>query len=100
MLIARAKWTICKATTMSKKRWEEACRRDEAIRDPLSRNPDGLKGRDVTNLAWELGAQPRPDRKTIAELQGRTMGAYYVRFETIAADILATNFESHLMQLI
>ena len=32
------------------KRWEEACRREEAIRDLLSRNPDGLKGRDVTDL--------------------------------------------------
>ena len=36
-------------------RWREACRREEAIRDLLSRNPDGLKGRDVTDLAWELG---------------------------------------------
>jgi putative transposase len=39
----------------AEKRWEEACRREEAIRDLLSRNPDGLKGRDVTDLAWELG---------------------------------------------
>ncbi len=73
------------------KRWEEACGRDEAIRDLLSRNPDGLKGRDVTDLAWESGAQPRLDRKIIAELQGRTMGAYHAHFETIAAGILAPN---------
>ena len=39
----------------AEKRWEEACRREEAIRDLLSRNPAGLKGRDVTDLAWELG---------------------------------------------
>ena len=39
----------------AEERWEEACRREEAIRDLLSRNPDGLKGRDVTDLAWELG---------------------------------------------
>jgi len=39
----------------AEKRWEEACRREEAIRDLLSRSPDGLKGRDVTDLAWELG---------------------------------------------
>ena len=32
-----------------------ACRREKAIRDLLSRNPDGLKGRDVADLAWELG---------------------------------------------
>jgi putative transposase len=40
----------------AEKRWEEACRREEAIRDLLSRSPDGLKGRDVTDLAWELGS--------------------------------------------
>jgi hypothetical protein len=36
---ARAKWTICKATTINdeQKRWEEARRRKEAIRDLLSR---------------------------------------------------------------
>ena len=39
----------------AEKRWEGACRREEAIRDLLSRNPDGLKGTDVTDLAWELG---------------------------------------------
>ena len=39
----------------AEKRWEEACRREEAIRDLLSRKPDGLKGGDVTDLAWELG---------------------------------------------
>ena len=39
----------------AEKRWEEACRREEAIRDLMGRNPDGLKGRDVTELAWELG---------------------------------------------
>ena len=38
----------------AEKRWEEACRREEAIRDLLSRNPSGLKGRDVADLAWEL----------------------------------------------
>ena len=37
------------------KRWAEACRREEAIRDLIGRNPDGLKGRDVSELAWELG---------------------------------------------
>ena len=39
----------------AEKRWEEACRREEAIRDLIGRNPDGLKGRDVSELAWELG---------------------------------------------
>ena len=39
----------------AEERWEEACRREDAIRDLLSRNPDGLKGKDVTDLAWELG---------------------------------------------
>src|SRR5271157_4487245 len=39
----------------AEERWKEACRREEAIRDLLSRNPDGLKGRDVADLAWELG---------------------------------------------
>ena len=39
----------------AEKRWEEACRREEAIRDLLGRNPAGLKGRDVADLAWELG---------------------------------------------
>ena len=73
------------------KRYEEACRREGAIRHLLSRNPEGLKGRDVTDLAWELGAQPRPDRKNIAELQSRTIGAYHAHFETIAAGILAPN---------
>ena len=37
------------------RRWDEACRREESIRELLSRNPNGLKGRDVTDLAWELG---------------------------------------------
>ena len=73
------------------RRWEEACRREEAIRDLLSRNPEGLKGRDVMDLAWELGAQPRPDRKNIAEVQGRTIGAFHAHFEAIAAGILAPN---------
>src|SRR5271166_6115771 len=39
----------------AEERWKEACRREEPIRDLLSRNPDGLKGRDVADLAWELG---------------------------------------------
>jgi hypothetical protein len=39
----------------AEERWKEACRREEARRDLLSRNPDGLKGRDVADLAWELG---------------------------------------------
>ena len=39
----------------AEKRWKEACRREEAIRDLLSRNPAGLKGRDIADLAWELG---------------------------------------------
>ena len=39
----------------AEERWKEACRREEAIRDLLSGNPDGLKGRDVADLAWELG---------------------------------------------
>ena len=57
----------------------------------LSRNPEGLKGRDVVDLAWELGAQPRPDRKNIAEVQGRTTGAFHAHFEAIAAGILSLN---------
>ncbi len=73
------------------RRWEEACRREEAIRDLLSRNSEGLKGRDVMDLAWELRAQPRPDRKNIAEVQGRTIGAFHAHFEAIAAGILAPN---------
>ncbi len=49
----------------AEKRWEEACRREEAIRDLLSRSPDGLKGRDVTDLAWELGsAALRPTERS------------------------------------
>jgi putative transposase len=36
-------------------RWDEACRREDAIRDLLSRHPEALKGRDVADLAWELG---------------------------------------------
>jgi putative transposase len=37
------------------RRWDEACRREEAVRNLLNRNPDGMKRRDVTDLAWELG---------------------------------------------
>ncbi len=37
------------------RRWDEACRREEALRNLLNRNPDGMKRRDVTDLAWELG---------------------------------------------
>jgi hypothetical protein len=28
----------------AQRRWDEACRREEAIRELLSRNPNGLKG--------------------------------------------------------
>jgi len=34
--------------------WEEACRREEAIRDLISRCPEGLTRSDVDHLAWEL----------------------------------------------
>lgn len=36
-------------------RWEEACRREEAVRDLIRRRPDGLTRSDVDDLAWELG---------------------------------------------
>ena len=40
----------------AEKRWEEACRREEAIRDLLSRNPAGLKGRDVRTWLGNWGS--------------------------------------------
>ncbi len=46
------------------KRYEEACRREGAIRHLLNRNPAGLKGRDVTDLAWELEVSRDPTEKT------------------------------------
>src|SRR5258708_9862423 len=36
-------------------RWDEACRREGAMRDLLRRRPEVVKGRDVADLAWELG---------------------------------------------
>ncbi|WP_292649020.1 helix-turn-helix domain-containing protein, partial [Mesorhizobium sp.] len=35
-------------------RWNEACRREEAIRKLVERYPKSLSGQAVTDLAWEL----------------------------------------------
>lgn len=35
-------------------RWNEACRREEAIRGLLERYPKSLNGQAVADLAWEL----------------------------------------------
>lgn len=35
--------------------WEEACRREAAIRDLLNRHPNRLKVAAVDDVAWELG---------------------------------------------
>jgi putative transposase len=41
--------------TADEEHWEEARRREEAIRSLLQRCPEGLKRTDVEDLAWELG---------------------------------------------
>src|SRR5271165_5962487 len=58
------------------KRWEEARRLEEGTRDLPSRDPEVCRAGTSRTLAWELGAQPRPNRKNIAELKGRTISVY------------------------
>lgn len=47
--------------------WEEACRREAAIRDLLNRHPNRLKVAAVDDAAWELGVS----RATLYRLIGR-----------------------------
>ena len=47
--------------------WEEACRREAAIRDLLNRHPKRLKAAAVDGVAWELGVS----RTTLYRLIGR-----------------------------
>ena len=76
------------------KRWEEANRLEEATRDLPSRDLEGLKGRDVADFGLELGAQPRHNRKNVAELKGRTIGACHAHFKTGARIFAPTQPES------
>src|SRR5271166_256992 len=54
---------------------------------PLSLRPALLAG---------IAIVERSGPRIIAELHGRTIGAYYAHFGTIAAGILAPNLQSHL----
>ena len=54
---------------------------------PLSLRPALLAG---------IAIVERSGPRIIAELHGRTIGAYHAHFGTVAARILASNFESHL----
>ena len=54
---------------------------------PLSLRPALLAG---------IAIVERSGPKIIAELHGRTIGAYHAHFGTIAASILAPNLQSHL----
>ena len=64
---AGAKWTICRRQRRAK-RWEEASRLEEATRDLPSRDPEGLKGRDVADFGLGIGGsaaiQPKKHRGT------------------------------------
>src|SRR5208337_4768524 len=71
------------------KRWEEARRLEEGTRDLPSRDPEVCRAGTSRTLAWELGAQPRPNQKNIAELKGRTIEACHSHLETIGTGILA-----------
>ena len=48
--------------------WDEACRRADAIRGFLKRNPEGARAGDVAELAAELGLSRRPAPNPVAGL--------------------------------
>lgn len=56
--------------------WEEASRLEEATRDLLSRNPEGLKGSDVANFGLRIGgtAATRPEKHRRTQSQDAKPG--------------------------
>src|SRR5208283_1113734 len=79
---AWTKWANCGAM----KRLKSAGRKRVGAKRPyalIGRNPDGLKGRDVSELAWELGLSRATTYRmirlfraggTVASLMDRTRG--------------------------